>query len=105
EAAHEATLRNLLQRRGYEGLEAGRAGAEAEGEARGKTRGEIKGLRDSLFAVLSARRLAVSKAERARILAAPELPVLGAGAEPAGVPRARAPPRAQKTPRRPRPRR
>jgi hypothetical protein len=54
EAAHEATLRNLLQRRGYESLDDVRR----------------EGRRDALFAVLDARGLAVSKEERARILAA-----------------------------------
>lgn len=69
EAAHEATLRNLLQRRGYESLDAVRAEAEAQGEIRG----EIKGRQEALFAVLGARGLAVSEAERAQILAAQEL--------------------------------
>jgi Uma2 family endonuclease len=66
EAAHEATLRNLLQRRGYESLDAVRA----EAEARGKTEGELDGRREALFAVLKARGLAVSEEDRARIVTA-----------------------------------
>jgi Uma2 family endonuclease len=72
EAAHEATLRNLLQRRGYESLDAVRA----EAEAQGRLEGELKGGRDALFAVLRSRGLAVSDDERARILAARDPGVL-----------------------------
>jgi hypothetical protein len=43
DAAHEATLRNLLQRRGYENLDAVRAEGRAEGEARGRAEGEARG--------------------------------------------------------------
>ena len=57
EAAHEATLRNLLQRRGYESLEAVRA------------QGELTGRREALFTVLRARGLAISDEERGLILA------------------------------------
>ena len=96
EAAHEATLRNLLQRRGYESLAAVRAEGEAQGEAKGKIEGEIKGkiegkiegeikgkiegkiegCRGALFAVLRARGLAMSEEERAQILATRDLGVL-----------------------------
>jgi Uma2 family endonuclease len=84
EAAHEATLRNLLQRRGYESLDAVRAEAAAKGQIEGKIEGkiegeiegEIKGCRDALFAVLESRGLAVSEDERARILAARDPGVL-----------------------------
>jgi Uma2 family endonuclease len=72
DAAHEATLRNLLQRRGYASLEALRA----EGEAQGKIEGEIEGRRASLFQVLEARKLPVSKAQRAQILAEQNLEVI-----------------------------
>jgi Putative restriction endonuclease len=68
EAAHEATLRNLLQRQGYESLDAVRVEAG--------TRGATEGRRAALFGVLHARGLAVSKEERARILAASDLDVL-----------------------------
>ena len=72
EAAHEATLRNLLQRRGYESLDAVRA----EGKREGGIEGEIKGRRESVLAVLKARGLAVSDEERAQILAARDVDVL-----------------------------
>ena len=68
DAAHEATLRNLLQRRGYESLDAVRAEAGAEGR--------LEGSREGLFAVLKARGLGVSAEERAQILAARELDLL-----------------------------
>ena len=72
EAAHEATLRNLLQRRGYESLDAVRAEAGAQGEIKG----QIEGRRDALLAVLKARGLAVSEEDRAQIGAAGDLGLL-----------------------------
>jgi hypothetical protein len=72
DAAHEATLRNLLQRRGYESLDAVRT----EGKLEGSREGEIKGRRDALLVVLAARGLAVSEAQRARILEAADVEVL-----------------------------
>ena len=42
EAAHEATLRNLLQRRGYDSLEAVHAEGRIEGKAEGRIEGEIR---------------------------------------------------------------
>jgi Uma2 family endonuclease len=64
DAAHEATLRNLLQRRGYEGLDAIRA----EGEARGLVEG--------ILAVLAARGLAVDDEQRAQISACADVATL-----------------------------
>jgi hypothetical protein len=55
--AHEVTLRNLLQRRGYEDLEAVRE------------EGREEGLATALLAVLSARKLEVPEEVRAKILA------------------------------------
>ncbi len=64
EAAHEVTLRNLLQRRGYADLEAvhaageaqgraeGEAKGRAEGEAQGEAKGEAKGRREGRLAIL-----------------------------------------------------
>jgi Uma2 family endonuclease len=69
DAAHEATLTNLLQRRGYESLDAVRV--------EGELKGELKGQRDAVLAVLAARGLAVSGAQRARILGAEAAGVLG----------------------------
>jgi hypothetical protein len=97
EAAHEATLRNLLQRRGYESLAAvrtegkiegelkgkiegelkGKIEGKIEGERKGKIEGELKGRREALFEVLKARGLTVSKAERSQILAARDPGKLG----------------------------
>jgi len=73
DAAHEATLRNLLQRRGYESLDAVRA----EGETHGKLEGEVHGLRAALFTVLDARGLALSAEQRATIPATRDPAVLG----------------------------
>lgn len=56
ETAHESVLTNLLQRRGYDSLEAVRAESEASGEAR------------ALLTVLEARGVEVSEAEREAIL-------------------------------------
>jgi hypothetical protein len=61
--AERATLTNLLQRRGYEDLDAvlaqGRAAGEAQGEARGRAA--------SVLAVLEARGIHVTKTARERI--------------------------------------
>lgn len=70
-AAHRATLRNLLQREGYEDLEAVlRAGAEKgliEGKAEGKAEGGLAARIDALFRILAARDLAVCEQTRERI--------------------------------------
>src|SRR5580704_69418 len=63
DAAHEATLRNLLQRRGYESLDAVRV----EGRNEGRNEGKVEGQRHALFVLLAARGLALSEAQRARI--------------------------------------
>lgn len=57
DAAHQATLRNLLQRQGYESLEAVRAEARSEGQAK------------SILVVLEKRGLTVSAGQRRRVLA------------------------------------
>ena len=56
DAAHEVTLRNLLQRRGYENLDAVRA------------EGEIAGVAHSILTLLGARGLKADPADEARIL-------------------------------------
>jgi Uma2 family endonuclease len=61
--AERATLTNLLQRRGYEDLDA----VLAEGVKKGEIRGEAKGLAAAVIAVLEARGIRVTKAARARI--------------------------------------
>jgi len=75
DAAHEATLRNLLQRKGYASLEAviaeskleGKAEGKLEGKAEGEIDGELRGIRGALFAVLAARGLTVDEAQRRAI--------------------------------------
>lgn len=68
EAAHEATFRNLLQRRGYEDLEAVRAESRSEGER--------AGVAQSVLTLLQARGLVVDEAVETRILACADLDVL-----------------------------
>jgi hypothetical protein len=65
EVAQDLVLRNLLQRQGYDSLEAVRAEGEAQGEARGEARGEVQALQNSIVAVLAARGLTVSEDLRA----------------------------------------
>jgi len=60
EAAHDATLTNLLQRRGFASLEAVRAEGEIEGE--------IRRLRRSILDVLAVRGVAVPEHVRARVM-------------------------------------
>ena len=63
EVGREVILRNLLQRKGFDSLEAVEAEGEArgrvEGEAQGRVEGEAQGLRDAVVAVLTARGFAV----------------------------------------------
>jgi hypothetical protein len=75
DAAHVATLRNLLQRRGYESLDAvrvegrneGKIEGRNEGKIEGRNEGKVEGQRHALFVLLAARGLALSEAQRARI--------------------------------------
>lgn len=69
EAGREITLRNLLQRQGYQSLDEVRAEGEAEGEARGEAKGELAALRESVRAILETRGLVLS-GEQASVLAA-----------------------------------
>lgn len=76
EAAHEHTLRNLLQRKGYadldevlaEGKIEGKIEGMTEGEAIGRAEGETQGKASALLLVLDTRGLPVSEAQRERIL-------------------------------------
>lgn len=76
DAAHEVTLRNLLQRKGFDSLEAvaakgkaeGEAKGKAEGEAKGKAAGKAKGKAEAILAVLASRGLAITAQERLQIL-------------------------------------
>ena len=77
EAARRVNLRNLLQRFGYDGIDAIRAEGEARGEAKGKAEGKIegeiegeaKGSARAVVAFLEARGFALSDPVRERILA------------------------------------
>jgi Putative restriction endonuclease len=67
EAAHDATLRNLLQRRGYRDLEAVRTEGRDEGRDVGRDEGRVVGLQASIVSVLEVRELAIDEASRTRI--------------------------------------
>jgi Uma2 family endonuclease len=69
DAAHEATLRNLLQRKGYENLDAVRAEGEARGRAEGEARGRAEGRQEALLGLLAARGIHVAEEAEARIRA------------------------------------
>jgi hypothetical protein len=63
DAAHEATLANLLQRRGYRDLEAVRE----EGREEGREAGRVEALRDAVRSLLTTRGVTIDAAELARI--------------------------------------
>ncbi|MBK1722200.1 Uma2 family endonuclease [Thiocystis violacea] len=65
DASHRAMLRNLLQRTGYESIEAIRA----EGRSEGIEQGVEKGIAESILALLADRGLSLDETGRARILA------------------------------------
>jgi Uma2 family endonuclease len=67
QAAHELTLRNLLQRKGYSDLE----GVREEGREEGR-----QGLRNALQALLRARGLSLGPAEAARIASCRDIGML-----------------------------
>lgn len=67
EAGFDATLRNLLQRRGYEDLEAILKEGRAEGHAEGLAEGHAEGLRQGLRALLEARGLHLDALQREQI--------------------------------------
>lgn len=73
DAAHEAMLRNLLQRKGYESLDEVReeeaARGRQEGEARAQREGEARGRQEALLGLLAARGLRVPRKAEARIRA------------------------------------
>lgn len=69
DAAHEATLRNLLQRKGYESLDAVLAEGRAEGHAEGRAEGEARGRQEALLGLLAARKLRASPEAEGRIRA------------------------------------
>jgi Uma2 family endonuclease len=65
--AERATLTNLLQRQGYEDLEAVLAKGRAEGRAEGRDEGRNEALAAAVIAVLEARQIRITKAARERI--------------------------------------
>lgn len=76
DAAHEVTLRNLLQRRGYASLDALKEASKLEGKADGKLEGKLEEARGALKRLLARRGLAVSEGEGARIEACSDLATL-----------------------------
>jgi hypothetical protein len=64
DAAERATLTNLIQKRGFEDLEA----VLDTGRAEGRTEGRAEGLAAAILAVLEARGIRVTKAARDRIV-------------------------------------
>jgi len=70
--AERATLTNLLQRQGYEDLEA----VLAKGRNEGRSEGRSEGLAAALISVLEARGIRITKAERERIAACGDSAVL-----------------------------
>ncbi len=88
EAAFEVTLRNLLQRRGFQSLEA----VQSESREEGREEGRAAALREAILAVMEARQLTPSGEARAAILACRDLETLtrwlrraSVAAEAAGV--------------------
>lgn len=73
-AAQTAALRNLLQRQGYESLDAVRG----EGKAEGKVEGELNALRAAILTVLESRGLAPASTVSERIAACGDRTRLGA---------------------------
>jgi len=67
-AGQQATLRNLLQREGYEDLEAVLQEGRAEGREEGREQGRDEGLAESVLTLLRGRGLAVSADLEARII-------------------------------------
>lgn len=67
--AHDHTLRNLLQRRGYADLEEVLAKGRAEGRVEGLAEGELEGKASALLLILETRGLPVTDAHRERLRA------------------------------------
>jgi len=71
EAGHRAVLRNLLQREGYEGIDAireeGWSEGREEGWSEGREEGRSQGIAESVLAVLAGRGLPVEDEVRSRI--------------------------------------
>ena len=72
EVGQQVTLRNLLQRHGYDSLDA----VQAESQAAGRAEGEAEALRGSILDVFAARDLAVGDDVQAEIVACQDAAVL-----------------------------
>lgn len=81
DAAHEATLRNLLQRKGFASLEEVRR----EGREEGRELGRDAGTRDALLAVLAARGLSLDAAREAEVRATRDAALLARWIQRAAV--------------------
>lgn len=67
EAAHEVTLRNLLQRKGFASLEDVHEQGRREGKIEGKLEGKLEGTIHALHRMLAVRGLKLTVAQRRRI--------------------------------------
>ncbi len=77
DAAHEASLANLLQRRGYADLDAVREEGREEGRGEGREEGALAEARAAILRVGAARGLVLSDADRRRIETCVEVAMLG----------------------------
>ncbi|MBI5514464.1 MAG: Uma2 family endonuclease [Deltaproteobacteria bacterium] len=77
DAAHEATLHNLLQRKGYDSLDAVRDQGRQEGRQEGLREGDLHARRDAVRAVLLARGATLSDARAAVLDACTDPAALG----------------------------
>ncbi len=78
EAAHEVALRNLLQRKGYDSLEAVQREGERAGRVEGERAGKLDAEAKALLRVLDRRGVSLDDAMRARVLACVDTETLDA---------------------------
>uniref|UniRef100_UPI0025F7056D Uma2 family endonuclease n=1 Tax=uncultured Lamprocystis sp. TaxID=543132 RepID=UPI0025F7056D len=71
-AGHRATLRNLLQREGYDSLEAVRTEGRKEGRKDGRQEGHAEGLAEAILALLQGRGIPVDTTLEIRVRACRE---------------------------------
>lgn len=76
DAALDATLRNLLQRHGYDSIDAIRAEGHAEGRAEGHVEGRLRGLREALTGIAAARGWALTQVQQTRLDSAADTAIL-----------------------------
>ena len=85
EVGFDIVLRNLLQRRGFEDIEAVLAAGREEGREEGRASGALEAARRMVLAVVDARSLPLSEAARARIEACTDADQLQRWARTAAV--------------------